>query len=346
MLALITSEFPTSETPAIMRAALLHRAKQPKQCEESLEAAAAAASNPTAALLILAQLQLQAKEPQRALATLQRVTSLKGRAGMVGTLVALHERLGETENAAACFDGATDPAILRAAAAFFSRHGRWSQAAAAHQAALNADPRDLQSLAGLVIATSHYDAALSNEHYARLEVLCPPPEDENVDMVDAAELEQAALPRAAGGGGGSSSADSRKRGSEGAEGEEGGASGRVRKKRRRKKKIIWPKGFDPENPSAFPPPDPERWLPKRERSTYRKSKKDKRAGISRGPQGSATGAARVDVKATTNIQMLSDAEKAKKREEVEAGLRAAAAQEAATAAGRNKKGKGKGKAKF
>ena len=29
--------------------------------------------------------------------------------------------------------------------------------------------------AGTVIATSHYDAALANQHYARLEGLCPPP---------------------------------------------------------------------------------------------------------------------------------------------------------------------------
>ena len=28
-----------------------------------------------------------------------------------------------------------------------------------------------------------------------------------------------------------------------------------------------------------PPPDPERWLPKRERSNYRQRKKDKRAGM-------------------------------------------------------------------
>ena len=63
---------------------------------------------------------------------------------------------------------------------------------------LDANPRDLESLAGLIIATSHYDAALANEHYARLEVLCPPPEEEEVDMVDALELEQAALPKFAG----------------------------------------------------------------------------------------------------------------------------------------------------
>ena len=88
---------------------------------------------------------------------------------------------------------------------------------------------------------------------------------------------------------------------------------------------------------------PERWLPKRERATYRKTKKDKRAGISRGPQGSATGAARVDAKATTNIVELTEAERAKKKAEEEAAARVQAASEAAAA--RKKKGKG-GKAKW
>ncbi|KAH6824370.1 SRP72 RNA-binding domain-containing protein [Perilla frutescens var. hirtella] len=42
-------------------------------------------------------------------------------------------------------------------------------------------------------------------------------------------------------------------------------------------------GFDPANPG--PAPDPERWLPKRERSSYRPKRKDKRAAQIRGSQG-------------------------------------------------------------
>eukprot|EP00966_Prymnesium_polylepis_P088781 2054540-Prymnesium_polylepis.1 len=89
-------------------------------------------------------------------------------------------------------------------------------------------------------------------------------------------------------------------------------------------------------------PDPERWLPKRERSTYRQRKKDKRAGISRGPQGSATGAAKVDARTTTNIQVMTDVERAKLKAEQEAKERVEKAAEAALAAGK-KKDKKKGK---
>lgn len=56
-------------------------------------------------------------------------------------------------------------------------------------------------------------------------------------------------------------------------------------KRKRKRKPILPKNFDPNVP-----PDPERWLPKKERSTYKKKahKKFKDRDIGRGTQGAVT----------------------------------------------------------
>jgi signal recognition particle subunit SRP72 len=347
ILPTLEREFASSVTPELIRAALLQRAKQPKQCYEALEAAVAAApaegKKADAALLTLAQLQLQDHDLAKAIGTLKRAEGLATCPGMVGTLVALHERLGQTAEAAGCFEGVTSAPLLRAAAAFFSRHSMWPQAAAAQQRLLDADSRDLQALAGLVIATSHFDPALANDQYARLEVLCPPLEEGEAEMIDAEALELASLPRTAKamGPGGAAALDAlrRKRGGA-AEGEEEGSR---RKKPRRKKRPLYPKGFDPENPSAFPKPDPERWLPKRERSTYRQRKKDKRAGISRGPQGSATGAATVDARATTNIQFMSEEQKEKLKVEQEAVARAEAAAAGAAAAAARKKGKkGKG----
>ena len=57
-------------------------------------------------------------------------------------------------------------------------------------------------------------------------------------------------------------------------------------KRKRKRKPKYLKGFDLANPG--PPPDPERWLPRRERSSYRPKRKDKRAAQIRGSQGAVT----------------------------------------------------------
>ncbi|VEL26999.1 unnamed protein product, partial [Protopolystoma xenopodis] len=60
-----------------------------------------------------------------------------------------------------------------------------------------------------------------------------------------------------------------------------------RRQRKKKRKIHLPKDFQPGTL-----PDPERWLPKRERTYYRGKRRDKRSGaLTRGPQGQATGAA-------------------------------------------------------
>ena len=339
LLTQLAASFPESDAPALIRAAQLIRSKAPQQAVDSLEAAAAAMPTSSRALLALAQLQLEAKETGRAIATLERIGSLARTPAMIGTLVALHERLGAVDAAAAAFgDGETREPMLRAAADFAARHGMWERAAAAQQKLLDANSRDLQALAGLVIATSHFDSEGANELNARLELAAPPGDDDaEMEDDDAERLEQAALPKK-----GKAAPADRKRG---AAGEEESAEPRRRKKRR-KKKPLYPKGFDPENPPLVGP-DPERWLPKHERSTYRKTKKEKRAGI-RGPQGSATGAARVDARATTNVKELSADEKAKikAQEEVNERKEAAAAAAAAASTGGGKKKKGKGSAKW
>lgn len=63
---------------------------------------------------------------------------------------------------------------------------------------------------------------------------------------------------------------------------EGGAQIYIPKKRKRK--ILLPKGFNPEMPP--PMPDPERWLPKWQRSRYKKIAKKKGIYI-KGAQGDA-----------------------------------------------------------
>jgi len=342
---------PGSEQAVLVRAAMLHRAKQTKACEEMLEQAAASSPDAPRPLLSLAQLQLQAKDVQKAVSTLQRIGALRTTLGMLGTLVALHERLGNVDAAAEglskALAGTTDEKTLRAAAGFFSKHGKWEQAAAAYQRVLDANARDLQALAGLVVATSHFDAAASQEHYARLELMSPPEElmsaeEGGVDEL-AAALETAPLPRAAkrlgakDAAAAAAAAAAAPVGGKRAADAEPAAAAKQKKKRPRRKKPLYPKGFDAANPG--PPPDPERWLPKRDRSTYRKTKKDKRSGISRGPQGSATGAAKVDAKVTTDLKESTAEEKAARK----AAEDKAAAQERAAAAamqaGKKKKGK-------
>ena len=50
----------------------------------------------------------------------------------------------------------------------------------------------------------------------------------------------------------------------------GEQSGQPAAKKKRKRKVRYPKGFDPANPG--PPPNPERWLPKWQRSDFKKKR--------------------------------------------------------------------------
>ena len=61
-------------------------------------------------------------------------------------------------------------------------------------------------------------------------------------------------------------------------------TGKLRR-RKRKRKPLLPKNYDPKVP-----PDPERWLPKQERTAYKKkiSKKHKDREIGRGTQGAVS----------------------------------------------------------
>ena len=53
-------------------------------------------------------------------------------------------------------------------------------------------------------------------------------------------------------------------------------------KRKRKRKTQLPKNFDPENPG--PPPDPERWLPKWQRTEYKKKRRNRKVSCPLGPE--------------------------------------------------------------
>ncbi|KAG0170994.1 hypothetical protein DFQ28_001350 [Apophysomyces sp. BC1034] len=73
-------------------------------------------------------------------------------------------------------------------------------------------------------------------------------------------------------------------------------SGRVQKPKTKKKRSpLMPKNFDPSQT-----PDPERWLPKRERSTYRAKGKNKKAA-NKGPQGVAIAGGGIGGTGSANI---------------------------------------------
>merc|ERR1712170_86160 len=85
------------------------------------------------------------------------------------------------------------------------------------------------------------------------------------------------------------------------------AEQKTKAKRKRKRKPRYPKNFDPENPG--PPPDPERWLPKRERAEFKKRMRKRDKALQRGPQGAMVvddQAFRKQGPSTAQIEVTSD----------------------------------------
>lgn len=162
--------------------------------------------------------------------------------------------------------------VLQEAAAFKLRHKKMKAAATMFERLRKSSSALVQTeaLNGLVSSTAYIDPTKAESYEKQL----PP-------LPGLSSLNIEALERSA------PSTLSVKRGRVAEEGAERTGEEKletVKPKKKRKRKPLYPKGFNAANPG--PPPDPERWLPKRERSSFRPKKKDKRNVQIRGAQGS------------------------------------------------------------
>ena len=277
---------------AMLEAALFMRERKPEKAVKSLTDLIASGANGDVgavrdARLALAQIHASAGDYAAAIEALKGVKELEGTAAGAATLVALHELAGDASGADAVLDGsgavsaAGAEVALRAAERKLTR-GAHGEAKAIFESVMDDAAADgdekLAARAGVALAK-----ALGGD-------------------VVGAEADAAALfERVAAAAGGATDADSleetlpasvlaraaelerRMRGKRGKRGEDGDGAHRPKTRKKRKKKVIYPKGFDPSNPG--PAPDPERWLPLRERSTWKG--KRKKVNI-RGAQGASS----------------------------------------------------------
>ena len=130
------------------------------------------------------------------------------------------------------------------------------------------DGTDVEVLCALVEALSNTDPTNAEQYAQRLQV--PSYEHLDPEALEAAPVPKITMPKKA-----ESGKDA------GGDWNPAGTDAEIAKKRR-KKKVRYPKNFDPENPG--PPPDPERWLPKTERTEYKKKMAKKTKNLFRGPQ--------------------------------------------------------------
>ncbi|GMI90205.1 hypothetical protein like AT1G67680 [Hibiscus trionum] len=278
LVSVLPEMFPDSVMPVLLQAAVLVRENKAGKAEEILgQFAETFPEKSKIILLARAQVAAAAGHPQIAAESLAKVPDIQHMPATVATLVTLKERAGDTNGAATVLDSAIKwwksamtednqlSVIMREAASFKLRHGKEEEAAHLYEELVKGHG-DTEALVGLITTVARVNVEKAEAYEKQLK---PLPGLKGVD-VDALEKTSGAKPVDGASRGGLADAQ-----------EDGKTKEKPKKKRKRKPR--YPKGFDPANPG--PPPDPERWLPKRERSSYRPKRKDKRAAQVRGSQG-------------------------------------------------------------
>lgn len=275
LVSALSDMFPDSITPVLLQAAIHVREKKVPKAEEILgQFADKFPEKSKPVLLARAQIAAAAGHSQISAESLSRIPDIQHMPATVATIVSLRARLGDINGVAAVLDSAIQwwrnamtednklNVIMQQAAAFKLNHGREEEASHLYEELLKTQGSSIEALVGLVMTTAHTELEKAESYEKQLRALS------GLKGINVEALEKTHGARQA----------------EGAHMGKMEVSEEVKKARakKRKRKPRYPKGFDPANPG--PPPDPERWLPKRERSSYRPRRKDKRAQV-RGSQG-------------------------------------------------------------
>lgn len=272
LVAALPDMFPESVMPVLLQAAVLVRENKVTKAEEILLQFSEKFHDKSQIVhLARAQIAAASNHPQIAADSLTKIPSIQHMPATVATLVSLKERAGDINGAASIFNSSIQwwsnamtednklSIIMQEAAAFKLKHGKAEEASDLYEQLVN-NHESIEALIGLVTTAAHVDVNKAEAYEKKLKPL------PGLKQVDVNMLEKTS--------GAKHVENSETR-------EETKSKDKVKKKRKRKPR--YPKGFDPANPG--PPPDPERWLPKRERSSYRPKRKDKRAAQVRGSQG-------------------------------------------------------------
>ncbi|CAE5963305.1 unnamed protein product [Arabidopsis arenosa] len=270
--AALPGMFPESVVPTLLQAAVLVRENKAAKAEELLgQCAEKFPEKSKVVLLARAQIAASASHPHIAAESLSKIPDIQHLPATVSTIVALKERAGDNDGASAVLDSAIKwwsnsmtesnklSVLMPEAAAFKLRHGQEEEASRLYEEIVK-NHSSIDALVGLVTTLAQVNVEKAETYEKQLKPL------PGLKAVDVDNLEKTSGAKPIEGTAASSSQEEVKK-----------------EKAKRKRKPKYPKGFDPENPG--PPPDPERWLPRRDRSSYRPKRKDKRAAQIRGSQG-------------------------------------------------------------
>lgn len=235
----------------------------------------------------LIQLHLMSNNKSKAIEVLQSLDSdRKFSPGVVSALVSLYLGNNDKQAASEVLKNAVDwykknktttgdlTGMWRQAADFHLRGGEADTAAKSLEELLRSNPSDMKILAQLVIAYAQFDPKKAQEASKKLPALETLTTQSEIDELEATNWMMIAKavkkkPIKSDQSPGTPSSE---------------IAQKKNKKRKRKNKL--PKNYDPNAK-----PDPERWLPKQERTGYRKKKDRRVKEVMKGSQGMASGQA-------------------------------------------------------
>ena len=237
-------------------------------------------------ILIAAQVLLEKGDVSESIKILEQLPAkILHRTGLLSTMVSLYLAANNRSKAAKLLKEAVSSSnqnksdqmkiVWRKTAEFHLKGDEPSVAAKSLEELLKSNPEDKTTLAQLVLAYAKFDLKKAMEMSTRL------PEFTANRAIDVDTLEASAtLSRY-----GKKPAGLNSPKPQTPEQQKEAAELKAKKKRKRKKKL--PKNYNPNID-----PDPERWIPKRERTGYRRTRKERRKGEKfTGAQGTAAGQA-------------------------------------------------------
>ncbi|CAL8268987.1 unnamed protein product [Boreogadus saida] len=279
----LQTQNPGQPRPVLVQVAQLCREKQHGKAIEQLQQFAEQHPESASGIkMTMAQLYLTQGHVTKACDILRSIEDFKHKQGMVSALVSMYSHEEDIDSAIEVFSQAiqyyqsqqsgspTHLALVREAANFKLKHGRKREAISDLEQLWKQNPKDIRMLAQLISAYSVVDADKAKSLSKHL-----PSPDSMALKVDVEELENS-----------HGATYIRKKAAKPAGDAVPKEQGNVEiKKKRKKKKGKLPKNFDPKAT-----PDPERWLPMRERTYYRGKKKGKKKEqVGKGTQGATAG---------------------------------------------------------
>jgi len=285
----LKKNFPLADANAtsLLEAAIFLRDKHADQATSHLETMLSTGVRSNEVTLTLAQLYLSKGKLEETIKVLEHVTDIKYMPAVVGLSVSLCNILGKRDLAIKCLDnaikyGQENPSKLkkehivtymRESSNLKLANGDIESGVKMLETLRAEDSSDMLTLAKIISAYSQINLQKALQYSKDLPELSKGSQDVNLDMIEMTDMI-------------GSFRFSKKALKQSFEEGEVKAEVGLKRKRRKRKKGKLPKNYNPEVD-----PDPERWLPRWERSTF-KPKRQKRgtSTVGKGTQGAVGGA--------------------------------------------------------